>query len=152
LLDVAFTSREPPQDYEPPRTETEIELARVWERVLGVARVGVRDNFFELGGDSILSIQIVAGARSVGFEITPRDVFEHPTIAELGLSMSRAVEPFSERPSEASSRLTPIQRWFFEQRVPLHHYNQAVLVDLTRKLDDSILETALRHVLASHAA
>ncbi|MGH8772435.1 MAG: non-ribosomal peptide synthetase, partial [Burkholderiales bacterium] len=35
-----------------PRTQVEAELARIWAKVLGIARVGIRDNFFELGGDS----------------------------------------------------------------------------------------------------
>ena len=46
-------------------------------------RVGVDDNFFSLGGDSILSIQLVAAPAGAGYRITPREVFEHPTIAAL---------------------------------------------------------------------
>ena len=44
---------------------------------------GVHDNFFELGGDSILSIQVVARARQAGFDLTPKQFFQHQTIAEL---------------------------------------------------------------------
>src|SRR4029077_18408231 len=44
----------------PPKTEAERVLARLWEQILRVDRVGARDNFLQLGGDSILSIQIVA--------------------------------------------------------------------------------------------
>ena len=50
---------------------------------MGVERVGVGDNFFELGGDSILSIQVVARAKQAGLHLTPRQVFQHQTIAEL---------------------------------------------------------------------
>ena len=66
-----------------PSGETEATLASIWETVLGVERVGVTDNFFELGGDSILSIRIIARANEDGVRITPRQFFEHPTIAEL---------------------------------------------------------------------
>jgi len=38
------------------------------------------DNFFLLGGDSILSLQIVARAREAGLRVTPRQLFEHPTV------------------------------------------------------------------------
>ena len=46
--------------YMPPRDETEQLLARLWQSVLGVKRVGIRDNFFELGGHSLLAVRIVA--------------------------------------------------------------------------------------------
>ncbi|MGQ7174137.1 phosphopantetheine-binding protein, partial [Escherichia sp. R-CC3] len=46
-------------------------------------RIGTNDNFFEIGGDSILSIQIVARAKQAGLQLTPKQIFEHQTIAEL---------------------------------------------------------------------
>ena len=60
-------------------------LARIWAEVLGVERVGVDDNFFALGGDSILSLQVVsAGAGSGALRVTPRQVFQYPTIGGAG--------------------------------------------------------------------
>ncbi|MCP4661437.1 MAG: amino acid adenylation domain-containing protein, partial [bacterium] len=73
----------PEEDFVPPRTPAEVTLARIWSEVLGVERVGVQDNFFGLGGDSILSIRIVSMAREAGLQLTPRDLFHSPTIAEL---------------------------------------------------------------------
>ncbi|MER5741594.1 amino acid adenylation domain-containing protein, partial [Streptomyces sp. NPDC002262] len=67
-----------------PRSEVERRLAEVWCQVLGLERVGVHDDYLALGGDSILSIQVVAKARGAGLRITPRQIFEHPTIAALG--------------------------------------------------------------------
>jgi aryl carrier-like protein len=69
--------------YVEPATAVESRLARIWAQVLGLDRVGVHDNFFELGGDSILSIQVVARARQAGLELTPKQFFQHQTIAEL---------------------------------------------------------------------
>jgi aryl carrier-like protein len=51
--------------------------------VLPVDAVGIHDDFFALGGDSILSLQVVTRAARAGWRITPRDVFEHPTVAGL---------------------------------------------------------------------
>lgn len=58
-------------------------IAGVWCEVLGVDRVGVDDNFFELGGDSILTIQIVASLAKAGVRVSPRQLFQHQSIAEL---------------------------------------------------------------------
>ncbi|WP_258187310.1 non-ribosomal peptide synthetase [Variovorax sp. WS11] len=69
--------------YEAPEGEIEQALAEVWQQVLGVERAGRHDNFFELGGDSILSLQIVARLRQRGWKITPRQMFEHHSIAPL---------------------------------------------------------------------
>jgi aryl carrier-like protein len=73
----------PAASYVAPRNPTEETLAAVWAEVLGVERVGVDDNFFELGGDSILSIRIIARAGQRGVEISPNQLFLHPTVGEL---------------------------------------------------------------------
>ncbi|MEW5927426.1 MAG: amino acid adenylation domain-containing protein [Gemmatimonadota bacterium] len=75
---------------ESPRTETEAKLAQVWAEVLRLERVGIHDNFFERGGDSILSIQVVSRARRAGLHLTPRQLFEHQTIARLAPHVSGA--------------------------------------------------------------
>jgi amino acid adenylation domain-containing protein len=66
-----------------PRTPQEQTLAGIWMQVLHLDQVGVYDNFFELGGDSIRSIQIIAKANQAGLRLTPQDLFQHQTIAEL---------------------------------------------------------------------
>ena len=80
-----------------PRTPEEEALAGIWGKLLGLERVGVHDNFFELGGDSILSIQIVSRAREVGLRLTPRQVFEHPTVAGLAAVAERKAAPEAEQ-------------------------------------------------------
>jgi amino acid adenylation domain-containing protein/non-ribosomal peptide synthase protein (TIGR01720 family) len=78
--------------YVAPRNELEEALAGIWQDVLGIAQVGVHDNFFELGGDSILSMQVVAKARTLkklGFSLKLRDLIQKPSIAALsGLDAS----------------------------------------------------------------
>ncbi|MCW7537502.1 amino acid adenylation domain-containing protein [Aquabacterium sp. A7-Y] len=48
-----------------PRTEREIALAEIWERLLGIRQVGVTDNFFDLGGHSLLAMRAVTEAEKV---------------------------------------------------------------------------------------
>ncbi|WP_424921611.1 amino acid adenylation domain-containing protein [Streptomyces sp. wa1] len=75
-------------EYVAPRDPTEEALARIWSEVLGIERVGTADNFFALGGDSINSLRTTARMRTAfGVEITPRDVFEEPTIAALAATI-----------------------------------------------------------------
>jgi aryl carrier-like protein len=70
-------------EYEAPRNDPERALASIWQNMLGVEKVGIHDNFFELGGDSLLNVQVTAEARRAGVRLTPKQVFEHQTIAEL---------------------------------------------------------------------
>ena len=145
-----------PTEGEPslPRTEAEKSLAAIWCEVLRREQVGLRDNFFEIGGDSILAIQVVARANQAGLRITPRILFQHPTIAELASEVHDVVHPYAEQDAVSGPvPLTPIQRWFFEQRLPEpHHWNQSLLFELTRPLNRNDLEETVRHLLQHHDA
>ncbi|MQY05075.1 condensation domain-containing protein [Actinomadura macrotermitis] len=79
--------------YVAPRTQVEHDLAAIWAEVLGVERVGVTSTFFALGGDSLLVIRMVTRAASKGIELTPQDVFQNKTIADLAeLAATRVAE------------------------------------------------------------
>lgn len=75
---------------EPPCTDTERAVATVFAELLGVDAVGRFDDFFSLGGDSITSVQLAARARGAGMAISPRMVFEHPTVQRLGAALDSA--------------------------------------------------------------
>ncbi len=70
-------------DFVAARNPMEEALAHIWAEVLKVDHVSVHDNFFDLGGDSILSAQIIAKAGRAGLRLTPKQLFQHQTIAEL---------------------------------------------------------------------
>ena len=144
-------------EYEAARTPVEALFAGIWRDVLGIERPGIHDNFFALGGDSIVSMQIASRASRAGFAITPRDVFEHQTIADL----ARAATPKgADRPSPASAtrptgpvRLAPAQQQFFEDVVvDRHHYNQSILIDVPASFAVSHFGEALAAVVARHDA
>lgn len=71
------------QQYVGPVTSREVLLTETWEKVLRRAPIGVHDNYFEIGGDSILSIQISSKLKLKGIRLTPKDIFQSPTIFEL---------------------------------------------------------------------
>lgn len=64
-----------------PRNRAEEILTGIWQTVLQLDRVGVHDNFFALGGDSIRTLQVIARANREGVKLTPKQLFEHQTIA-----------------------------------------------------------------------
>lgn len=137
-----------------PRTELEALLQRLWGEVLGLPRVGLQDNFFELGGDSVLAIHLLAHAARAGVRLGARQIFEHPTVAELArVARPLAPEPSEQGGAEGEALLTPMQRWFFEQEFAQpHHWNQAVIVALRQEVEPSHLERALGRLLERHGA
>ena len=42
-----------------PRSETEKTIAKTWQEVLGIDRVGLHDNFFDVGGHSLLAMRVI---------------------------------------------------------------------------------------------
>jgi len=71
-------------NYVPPRNDLEREIAEIWQRTLGIKKVGVHDDFFELGGDSLLGAQLIFQARqSLGMDIPLANLLKRPTVAYL---------------------------------------------------------------------
>jgi len=137
-----------------PRNREEEVLASIWEEVLGVPRVGVYDNFFDLGGDSILSIQIIARAARCGLRFSPKQVFQHQTVAGLvavaGAGGSLAAE---QDEVTGAAPLTPIQLRFFAQPPDdPAFYNQALLLAPDPALGEAALARALACLPRHHDA
>ncbi|WP_374025360.1 amino acid adenylation domain-containing protein [Mycobacterium sp. HNNTM2301] len=72
---------------EPSRTDTERALAKVFAELLSTPEVGRFDDFFALGGDSILSVQLASRARAAGLAVSPRMIFENPTVQQLAAAL-----------------------------------------------------------------
>ncbi len=92
------------QAYEPPRTELERKLSKIWEELLEVDRVGRFDNFFELGGHSLLSIRLLSQIKKeLGKEFPMTALYEGLTIERLAVLIQ------NDEVVESSSLLVPIQ-------------------------------------------
>ncbi|KAG0163280.1 putative NRPS-like protein biosynthetic cluster, partial [Apophysomyces sp. BC1015] len=140
--------------YRAPHTPQERTLAELFTDVLGVPRVGVDDSFFELGGDSILSIQLVSRARKAGWAITPREVFQHQSVAALA-SVAKPLD--DTRPAVADIATgevppTPIIRRFLQGDGPIGRFNQTMLLQVPAALQADHLITALQALLDHHDA
>jgi non-ribosomal peptide synthase protein (TIGR01720 family) len=143
------------ENFVAPRTPEEELLAGIWAKVLSVERVGIHDNFFELGGDSIIGIQLISRANQAGdLQLTPRQLFQHQTIAELAMVAKTGLSRQAEQGLVTGKvPLTPIQHWFFEQEMPdSHHFNQAFLFEVSPKLQPEQLEPIVKQLLQHHDA
>ncbi|GAA1988206.1 alpha/beta fold hydrolase [Catenulispora subtropica] len=68
---------------EPTSDQLEAGLRRLWQRVLGVPRVGADDNFFSLG-DSLVAVRMIAAARrELNLPVSLELLLENPTVRGL---------------------------------------------------------------------
>ncbi|UHA72100.1 non-ribosomal peptide synthetase [Paenibacillus sp. 481] len=149
--------------YEAPRTEMEMYVAKLWQRVLNVERVGITDHFFDLGGHSLKAMQVVSLLqKECGIDLALRTVFELPTIQELAgyvqhLTLNgnstatyTPIPPIEPRPyyklSSAQKRLFILQ----QMDTALTTYNMPGMLDIAGELDQVRLHESLRVLLRRH--
>ncbi|MDB9527417.1 amino acid adenylation domain-containing protein [Oscillatoria sp. CS-180] len=139
-------------DFSTPSTSVERALCDIWKRVLKREQVGIHDNFFELGGDSILAIQVIARAHQRGYQLSPKHLFQHQTVATLAAIAETATLPQAEQGLITGPvPLSPIQHWFFERSLPRpHHFNQAVMLEVPADTQVTFLLAATQHLLNYH--
>jgi amino acid adenylation domain-containing protein len=115
-----------------PRDLVELDLARIWGKVLNVASLGMRDNFFDLGGHSLLAVRLFAHIeQKFGKKLPLATLFEAPTIEQMSKLLRR------EDWAPSWSSLVPIQPNgskppFF--CVHAHGGNVLNFIDLARRL------------------
>jgi hypothetical protein len=81
-----------------PRSSSEQRLAKIWQEVLTLPRVGIDDDFFNLGGDSLTATRAFARTnQAFGTALTLREMLDHPTIRALStvISSSKNMRPAS---------------------------------------------------------
>ncbi len=154
-----------------PRTAAEELVADLFAAVLAVGRVGAQDSFFALGGHSLLATRLVTRVRAVfGVDLVLRQVFEHPTVAELArllTGMARLDHPRappllpaarSESAPGAPAVAGPIplsyaqeRLWFLDRLVPRGAvYNLPGALRLRGPLDVPALAASLRAIVRRH--
>ncbi|WP_367867926.1 amino acid adenylation domain-containing protein [Pedobacter sp. WC2423] len=141
-------------NYVAPRNELEEDLAEIWISLLNADRVGIYDNFFELGGDSIIVIQLVSRAKRKGYHVQVQDLFDYQTIADLAALILRNKESAvlaEQGRLTGEVTLLPIQHWFLETGADaVNHFNQAVLLQLDKKVSAAELLHAVKIIVDRH--
>lgn len=93
--------------YMAPRNESEQQLVRIWQEVLGCHSVGIQDNFFDLGGHSLLALRLLTHIKqNFGVNLPLATLFQSPTIEELA---TRLTQPLPSINNTDSSNLVPLQ-------------------------------------------
>ncbi|WP_185052447.1 non-ribosomal peptide synthetase [Thermocatellispora tengchongensis] len=138
----------------PPGNERERLLRDIFQQVLGVPSVGVEDSFFDLGGNSISSIQLVNRARREGLVLTPREVFQHRTVAELARVARTGAAAAREHPDAGIGPvpLTPAVHALAEAGGPIDGFHQTVHLTTPPSLTEAALTAALQALLDHHDA
>jgi thioesterase domain-containing protein/acyl carrier protein len=87
-----------------PQTQTEKQLLKIWQQVLGLKAIGIHDNFFALGGHSLLAIRLFAQIENRMQQRLPiGTIFQLPTVAQL----AQAIDP--NQVPKTLSTLIPMQ-------------------------------------------
>ena len=143
--------------YEPPQGDTETELARLWQNLLGVAQVGRHDHFFELGGHSLIAVRLLSHiSRMLGIEVPLATLFAQPVLRDLAKAVTdKEVENGANHyvailpaPRDAKLPLSHAQQrlWFLAQ---LDEANATYHIPLAVRLDGALDVAALRRALKS---
>jgi amino acid adenylation domain-containing protein len=90
-----------------PTSPQELQVAAVWQEILGIEQVGIDDNFFDVGGESFKAIRVV---RKLDPAMSVMTLFKHPTIRELAQVLGGET-PVAEQGllHELTKPLTPAQ-------------------------------------------
>ncbi len=73
-----------------PRDRMDVQLAALWQQVLGIPNIGIHDNFFDLGGHSLKAAQLFFHIEQVyGRHLPLATLFQAPTIALLTSVLTR---------------------------------------------------------------
>ncbi|CAO3439347.1 non-ribosomal peptide synthetase [Azospirillum doebereinerae] len=74
----------------PPRDPVELQIAQIWQELLGGRTVGVTDSFFDLGGHSLLSLRMLMRVEQATRRKVPlAALFEEPTVEHLATVVRR---------------------------------------------------------------
>jgi len=89
---------DPSESAEPPQTDTQATIHRIWCELLGRSSIGIHQNFFQLGGHSLLATQAIARMEAAfETELSMTAIFDAPTIGGFAKEVERAMASCSVR-------------------------------------------------------
>jgi amino acid adenylation domain-containing protein len=165
LVSAKNVCREGEDTFVEPKTQNEKLMAKAWQQVLKLKRIGLHDNFFELGGHSLLAISILVKVNQIfNKEVSLRAFFTAPTIFGLTKTLeniARTSRDLDLPPIKKASRKrlffllssTQKQLWILDRLLPGTYFlNIPYAYRLTGQLDIKILRKSLQTIIGRHEA
>jgi amino acid adenylation domain-containing protein len=79
------------QSFHAPESKLEHEIARIWQEVLQLDKVGIDDNFFDLGGNSLrLAVVHSQLQELIGRSFSITDLFAHTTVRHVAAALNQS--------------------------------------------------------------
>jgi amino acid adenylation domain-containing protein len=147
------------ESYTAPQTTTEKQLAKIWEELLGVEKIGTKDNFFELGGHSLLAMRVISQVRrELNKELKIRDLFVYPTIGDLAKQLEEeetetagsTIKSVTPRPEYIPLSYSQERLWFIDRLEGSAQYHIPALLNLKGEVNIAALENALKAIVERH--
>jgi amino acid adenylation domain-containing protein len=145
-------------DYVPPAAGTEQVLVETWQRLFGMAPLGIEDDFIELGGDSLKAITMINQVhKELNVTVPLAEFFKNPTIKWLARYTNRArIDVFQS--------ITPVEKKDYyplssaQKRLYILHkmnpaalgYNLAATTILEGNCEMDRLEYSFRRLIQRH--
>ena len=157
LLRLAARYRNQPQIAEP-LTPMQENIRGIWAEILKKTEIGIHDFFFETGGDSLSAIRVVSAIKSrLKLELKVKDIFNHPTIAQLADFLEKKSDEIpppeisaGPRPDRIPLSFAQERLWFIDQLGGSLEYHMPSVIRLTGDLNPNMLEAALRGLVGRH--
>lgn len=145
-------------NYEAPINEIEERLAKLWQQVLGIDKVGVNDSFFALGGHSLKATTLISRInKEFDVDILLSDIFKMPTIRLFSRCLQDAmksnyykIEPTAKReyyPVSSSQKRIFLLNQINPQDTA---YNMAFALSISGKVDKEQFEEAFKKIINRH--
>jgi len=145
-------------EYVKPSTEVEKVLVEIWEKALGVEKIGINDNFFELGGHSLKITSVLAEiSQELEVEIPFNIMFKTPTISEIaeyiGTLSKEELHEIKKAPYKEYYDLSKAQRrMYLLQQFDLSatHYNMPEVIIVEGKLNIKEVNKVFENLVNRH--
>jgi amino acid adenylation domain-containing protein len=150
--------------YVAPTTKLEKEIAEIWQRLLGVSRVGLDEDFYDLGGHSLLAFQLSSRIRErFDIRLPISRILSGITVRACTQAIGNADDALSRvaadhrrlRESQSEGKwplsYSQLQLWLLDQMHPgISAYNCAFAVFVEGLSDASAIAKSLNKLVQRH--
>ncbi|WP_316634066.1 non-ribosomal peptide synthetase [uncultured Flavobacterium sp.] len=144
--------------YVAPRTQSEQQLAMIWQEILNREQIGIHDDFFELGGHSLTATRLASQLhKELGVKVELKDIFTYPVLeaqaALIDKSLKTAFEDIVPVAQQEAYELSSSQRrlWMLSQFTDGSvAYNMPGIYIFEGNLEIQALNTAFKGLIQRH--